>query len=116
MELNVDLLVQEADRLVERTGRQLRLCSSKLEDADCGARDRHAMEVRVHCLRLRLQRLELYRSVVKNPRSSHALLPEFLLSCGLLPREHEGRGLRRGRRTRRAAFDQQHERPHGIGL
>jgi hypothetical protein len=116
MRLNVDLLVQEADRLVKRTGRQLRLYSSKLEGMDRESGDHRAMEMRVRCLHLRLQRLELYRSVVRNPRSSYALLPEFVFSCGLLPRTHEGQGLRRGRRSSGAARDRQYEPPHGIGL
>jgi hypothetical protein len=89
MALDADLLVREADRLVERTGRQLAEYSSRMERRDRGAR---AARTLVRRLRLRLQRLELYRAFVRSSPNAHtALLPEFLEASGLLPRHKRRR-------------------------
>jgi hypothetical protein len=95
MTLDIDVLAREADWLVARTQRYLRRSSAKLEGAESDASDSRAMQRQVRSLRLTLQRLELYRAVIKSSRHSHAgLLPEYLQACGLLPSGRK-RGWRR---------------------
>ena len=98
MNYDVDLLARHADRLVERAIQQLGKYDREPESDGHNPRTTHMTLLRARRQRLRLQRLELYRTVLRSsPHSRDAMLPEFLEASGLLPTRSQ-RARRTGRR------------------
>jgi hypothetical protein len=88
MTLNADLLVREADRLVDQAERRLVRYRAVLQKVRADAPEREALQSKVHKLNSELQRLELYRAVVKSAPSPHkALQPEYLYASGYVRRK-----------------------------
>jgi len=84
MSFTTNLLLSEADRLLDRAERQLRSHREQIRRMESRSLD--AKSVRQLALRAEreVKRLELYRSVLKSSNPAHAFMPEYLVARGLV--------------------------------
>ena len=72
MSLSRRLLIAEAERLVARAEREVKR-HSRAADTDIARRAQRG-----------LQRLQLYRAVVRSVNSAHAIMPEYAVARGFV--------------------------------